>query len=95
MRSWLILLGGLFVWAAHFFALYGIGEFAGTGTAPRFAALLLTAFGLAIDVFLAWSLLRHPPADAFGCWRTSVALGGVFLSALALIWQGLPVLIQP
>ena len=37
MRTWAILLGGLLVWAGHFFALYGIGEFAGSSAGASYS----------------------------------------------------------
>ena len=93
MRSWVVLLGGLLVWAAHFFALYGIGEFSGASATSRFAILLLSALALLADGVLAWRLLPLPRADDFARWRAGVALGGVALSALAVVWQALPALI--
>lgn len=93
MRTWLILLGGLLVWTAHFFALYGIGEFAGPSMASRLAVLLLSALALSADGLLARRLLPLPRSDEFGRWRAGVALGGLALSALAILWQALPALI--
>jgi|GEM_PF-6474181 len=40
MRTWLILLAGLLLWTAHFFLLYGIGEFVGETTGPRILVIL-------------------------------------------------------
>ena len=93
MQSWAIMLGGLLVWAAHFFLLYGIGEFAGASSGSRGAVLLLSAFALVADGFLARRLFTLPRADAFAHWRAGVALGGIALSALAVLWQALPALI--
>lgn len=93
MRSWAILLGGLLVWAAHFFALYGIGEFAGASAGSRAYVLVLSALALFADGFLARRLLLIARADDFARWRTGVALGGIAVSALAVVWQALPALI--
>lgn len=93
MGSWAILLGGLLVWAGHFFALYGIGEFAGESAASRGAVLLLTAAALAVEAVLAGRLRRARRAGEFSDWRSRVALGGILLSALAIVWQALPALI--
>lgn len=93
MRSWTTLLGGMLVWAAHFFVLYGIGEFAGANTASRGAVLLLGAIALAADGLLFRRLLRRPRGDEFGRWRTGVASGGLGLSSLAVVWQTLPALV--
>ncbi len=93
MRSWTILLGGLLVWAAHFFALYGIGEFAGASAVSRAVVLLLSAFALLANGLLARHLLPLSRADDFACWNRQLALGGIALSALAVVWQTLPALI--
>lgn len=93
MRSWLLLLGGLLVWAAHFFALYGIGEFSDGGVAARGAILLLGVVAILADGLLARRLLPLPREGDFARWRAGVALGGIMLSALAIFWQSLPALI--
>ncbi|HMO74850.1 MAG TPA: hypothetical protein PKD99_05035 [Sphingopyxis sp.] len=93
MRSWAILLAGLIVWAVHFFLLYGIGEFAGEGKGPRLAVLAITALALAVVAMLARLLLRAPGGDGFERWRGRLALAGLLLGGLAVLWQGLPALL--
>jgi hypothetical protein len=93
MRSWLILLGGLLLWAVHFFLLYGIGEFAGASAASRGPVLLLSGLALGAVGLLARRLLPLDRSDDFARWRAAVALGGLALSALAIAWQALPALI--
>lgn len=88
MRSWRILLGGLIVWAFHFFGLYAIAEFAPN----RVLVGALTVACLAADL---WLLLRTRSlriTDDFSAWRRSVALGGAALSVVAVSWQALPAL---
>src|SRR3546814_13618413 len=46
MRTWALMLGGLLIWAAHFFALYGIGEFAGSSAGARATVAGLTILAL-------------------------------------------------
>jgi len=58
MRTWLILLGGLILWTAHFFLLYGIGEFIGETTAPRISVMVITLACLAGIAVLAVLLKR-------------------------------------
>jgi hypothetical protein len=93
MRSCLILLGGLLLWTVHFFSLYGIGEFAGASAASRGAVLLLSALALGAIGLLARQLLPLARSEDFARWRAGVALGGLALSALAIVWQALPALI--
>lgn len=92
MRSWLILLAGLLLWAAHFFLLYGIGEFGGDGSGPRIAVLAVTLACLLAGAAMLLPLVRAPSADAYERWRNASALLGVVLSMIAIVWQGLPAL---
>lgn len=92
MRSWLILLGGLLLWAIHFFALYAIGEFAADGMASRLAVGLLTMVLLTADILLIlW--IRHRRRSGFSRWRDQVGMLGALLAAVAIVWQGLPALL--
>lgn len=92
MRGWLILLAGLIVWAAHFFILYGIGEFGGEGTGPRIAVLAITLACLLANGGLALLLRRLPRADDHEHWRARSALGGILLGSIGIVWQALPAL---
>jgi hypothetical protein len=92
MRSWLLLLAGLLVWAAHFFALYAIGEFAGATPGWRWAVAALTLACLAAEIALLLRVRHAPRRDSFERWRASVAAGGLLLGAIAVAWQGLPAL---
>lgn len=89
MRSWLLLLGGLIIWAVHFFLLYGIGEFAGAGRVPRAAILAATIIALASLALLLAKLGASPSVTGFEGWRRSLALSGASLGGLAVIWQTL------
>lgn len=93
MRSWLMLLAGLLVWAAHFFALYAIGEFGGEEPGWRVAVVGLTLLCLAVDAVLLMVLVCARRPGGFERWRASVAAGGLALSAIAVVWQGLPALL--
>lgn len=93
MRTWTLLLSGLLVWAVHFFILYGIGEFAGSDPASRIAVAAMTAICLAACALLAWAIARAPQQDGFGQWRARLALAGLGLGAIAVIWQGFPALL--
>ena len=63
MRTWLLLLGGLIVWAVHFFGLYAAGEIGGETTAARLAVLALTLLCLAANGAIAWLVMRRPRGD--------------------------------
>lgn len=88
MRTWLILLGGMLVWTAHFFGLYAIAEIA----PQRAPVLALTMLCLGVDLWLLRAISRLRRDDPFAAWRRSVASAGAGLSLLAVAWQALPAL---
>jgi hypothetical protein len=92
MRSWLILLGGLLLWAIHFFALYAIGEFATDGAVARLAVGLLTIIFFVADLLL-FLRIRRRRRNGFSQWRDQVGILGALLAAVAIAWQGLPALL--
>ena len=95
MRSWALLLGGLLVWAADFFLLYAIASiFLDTMTA-RVLSVLVTLAALAADaalIMVSWRRYNAPPDD-YGRWIAWIGFLGAILSALAVLWQGLPPLL--
>ena len=93
MKSWLILLAGLLIWAAHFFLLYGIGEFAGDGRGARIAVGLATIGALGLVAAIGWRIGRMDAAAGFASWRRGVAFFGLILGAIAILWQSLPAII--
>lgn len=100
MGRWLLLLGGMIVWAIHFLGIYGIasvGDVVAEANAP--AALwsigALTLLCAGADVVIGATALRRPltPDDGLDRFvRTAGALGAG-LSLVAVIWQGLPILV--
>lgn len=89
-RSWAMLLAGLLIWAAHFFLLYGIGEFTGGGIAPRLLVIALTVAALALMAWLGWRLHHARVADDFEGWQSRVSLTLMALSSIAILWQAMP-----
>lgn len=96
MGKWVLLLGGLLVWTAHFFLLYAFASlFPGSATA-RLLTGVATAAGLAANGLLLWrlagaSLLKE--SDDLDRWMRDLAATGAILSLVAVAWQGLPALI--
>lgn len=93
MRSWLLLLGGLLVWAVHFFALYAVGSIFLTTDLARgltIALTLICLLALALIGRRAW--LDHVP-DTESDWIRVVALWGVAIGGIAILWQGLVALL--
>ena len=96
MPNWLLSIGGLLVWTAHFFGLYlAASIWLGSSTA-RVAGAMLTVACLVANAWIVWRTaaagrtLGVDPADH---WLLTLALLGAGFSALAVLWQGLPVLI--
>lgn len=92
MREWLFLLGGLIGWAVHFFALYIVASVFLTTPLARLLALLITLACLAGQGALLVALLRRDTGTQ-GRWLRAVALSGIGLSSVAIVWQGLPALL--
>lgn len=98
MRAWLFLLGGLIVWAIHFFGVYGIASLADVVQNADVAWSLWATAGwtllcAAADAALVFAALRRSKDDDLQRFMRSAAAGGALLSMVAVIWQGLPALV--
>ena len=92
MRAWAILLGGLTVWTAHFFALYAIGSVLPGQCEARWWVLAATVPALAANGLILWRTVGPGGGDSLDGWIARVGAGGAALSLLAVIWQALPAL---
>lgn len=96
MLKWSLLLGGLTIWAAHFFLLYGFASiFPGSQTA-RILTLVATVPALAANAFLLWTAAAGTlvgETDELDKWVLNVAAVGAGLSFIAVLWQALPAVI--
>ncbi|HEX6217995.1 MAG TPA: hypothetical protein VFZ35_01825 [Sphingomicrobium sp.] len=95
MRSWLQLLGGLLIWAAHFFLLYAFASIWPGSQIARWLTLAVTAGALAADgaiIWLAAKALEGGDDDQLAQWMWRFAFAGALLSSAAVVWQGLPAL---
>jgi len=93
MRGWSFLLGGLIVWAVHFFALYAIGSIFLTTPIARGLTLVATILCLGWGAWLlrrAWQAASLTPLDD---WMRTVALCGLGIAGVAIVWQALPALL--
>lgn len=93
MRGWTFMLGGLIIWTVHFFALYGIGSIFLTSTLARVLTILVSAACLAAAVLLWRRARRSGRREEVGGWMRQVALLGVGISAVAVVWQALPAIL--
>jgi len=100
MRGWLLMTGGLLIWAAHFMGVYAIsslGDVVETADAPawRMAALGFSLACVAAEAgFLLW-VARTGRAIEDGVGRLAVGVGftGGLVGSLGVIWQAAPTLI--
>lgn len=98
MRPWLLMLGGMVVWAIHFAGIYGIASAfdvisSADALESRWATGFLTLACLAANAVLVFVMLgrrRKVAADPVVAWAYSV--GGLLaaLSFVSVAWQGLP-----
>lgn len=96
MGVWRHLLGGMLLWTAHFFAVFGIASlFPGT----RLAAVLVlvaTVLALAIAGYLFARALRRQSVARDGLirWNSKGGAALYALAGLAIFYQGLPALLE-
>lgn len=97
MRSWAILLGGLILWALHFFLVYGIASLLPGTTLARVLTIAATLSCLAAAALLmrpAWRRWRSADRDGLSRWMWGVSAGGAALALVAIFFQGLPALLS-
>lgn len=93
MRSWLLLLGGLLVWAVHFFALYAVGSIFLTTDLARGLTIALTLVCLLVLSLIGRRAWLNRAGDAESGWIRVLALWGVAIGGIAILWQGLVALL--
>ena len=97
MRQWLFLLGGLTLWAVHFFALYAIGSIYPGQAKARDMVLLVTLAAFLPGLLL----LRAAWLELDGGQETNrphillvrASALGTFLALISIAWQALPAII--
>lgn len=97
MRSWLLLLAGPIIWAAHFAAIYAIASISteAFGMTTSLARFLIFAAGLVALIATGLVLLkalRPPHTEPFDTFLRTVSLAGALIAGIAIIWQTLPAL---
>jgi hypothetical protein len=91
------MLGGLLVWAAHFFAVYAAASLFPGDPRGNVVALAATLAALGANIaLLRWALAsRRSAGDGLDRWTSRLGAGAAALSLIAVIWQGLPALTFP
>jgi hypothetical protein len=93
MRVWSFLLGGLIVWAAHFFTLYIVASLFPGEDAARWLAITATLVALAAAgglLVLSLARMRREGTDDLQQWMGGFAAAGCGLALVAVVYQGLP-----
>lgn len=95
MHKWRNLLGGLLLWAAHFFAVYIIGSVFPGKKIAAVLALVITLVILAVILTLAIKAFRAVSTMRGGLprWMTHLSLLGYLIGGIAVIFQGLPAIL--
>lgn len=93
MGKWSLLLGGLTIWAAHFFLIYAFASIFPGSRVANVLTLVVTVPALVANAVLGWTawtgaLIADP--DELDTWVLNVAAVGAALSFVAVLWQALP-----
>ena len=98
MAKWLFALGGLLVWAAHFFLLYAFSSiFPGSGLA-RVLSLVATIPALAADAILLVLATKKQLSGGdseIQQWMNGLAGLSAAGSFVAVVWMALPAVLIP
>ena len=87
------MLGGLMVWAAHFFVLYGIASLLPGWPEARWLVLAATLPAVAADGLLLWKTMGEAnQLDSLDRWISQLGATGAAISLIAVIWQCAPAL---
>lgn len=94
MRAWALFLGGLLIWAAHFFMLYAIASLFLSAITARVLTGVATVAAIGAEVWmLLWARARlRNERDGLDRWMAGLALIMAGLSLVAVVWQGMPAL---
>lgn len=93
MPGFSILLGGLLVWTAHFFLLYGIASVWGTSSLSRWLTVAATIVALAAQGLILRHISRRSSDSRSQRWVLRTGALMTALAMLATLWQGLPALL--
>ncbi len=101
MRLWLLLFGGMLVWAVHFVGIYAIASVfdviaSSDASGSRIATGILTLACLTADatiIFVTLFQRGRASNDPVVTWMMSVGALLAAISFLSVAWQGLPALL--
>lgn len=89
MRAWLLIIGGLIVWAAHFIAAYAAASVFPGQPAAHLIALAATTIAVGANAaILRFSIKPH--GDQTDAWVRRLSKSVVGISTVAIIFQTAP-----
>ena len=91
--AWRMMLGGLLVWAAHFFTLYVLASVFASTVVARIGTGAATLVAVAANVMILRAAWRSDGGDPFTRWTASLGALGAALSLVAVLWQAIPALV--
>lgn len=89
--GWRLLLGGMIVWTGHFAIIYSAALIWGSARPAKLITAGATVIALALLTWLARRLLRWN-GDAFERWVRHMALLGVGVASVSVLFQATPAL---
>lgn len=95
MQAWRHLLGGLLLWAAHFFALYAIASILPGTRAAAVLVLIATALASVMAAVFIYRISRthRQEHDGLQRWMHSLSASGYALAGAGIVYQGLPAIL--
>lgn len=93
MPGWRIMVGGLIIWAAHFFTVYIVASVFHSSMLARGLTLLATGAALVAGALLFKRVRKPRIDDPLARWMASLGTLAIGVAMLAVLWQGLPALL--
>lgn len=87
------MLGGLLVWAGHFFTLYILASVFGTSMVARIGTGIATVAAVVVALLLLRSAALSIHSDPLFRWMASVKTLAAALAIVAVLFQAMPALI--
>lgn len=89
MRAWLLITGGLIVWATHFIAIYAAASVFPGQAIARWMVLAATAAALGANASILYLSARRQ-GDQTDRWVRNIGQSVIGISTVAIIFQAAP-----
>ena len=88
MRAWASILGGLVIWAAHFFVIYTAAIIFVSSVTAHWIGGAMTLICVVAEIWLFVKLRRSRDLDG---WLQALGLASCAFSLVAITWQSFPI----